>query len=269
MYSKNLVSSLLLGAALVGGSMGAAQAITVTISGSTPPFPGYGTATKQNNVINSPLAGNSVTDPGGNGATMLGSDASGPSMVTVSGFGVSGYNVDWYFIGAESGFVNTLIAPGINFSEADQNNQCVPCGGSLQSGPQLLGTSLGLGSSLIPFTLKDDHGASLANGPTNPIPGTNNVPSLVFSYVVPTGPSTWALSSGPTSGLNVWFLFGFNDKGGPDDNHDDFIGIARVYAANSNEPPVPIPGALVLFGSGLIGMAVLGRRRARRSGASA
>ena len=45
-------------------------------------------------------------------------------------------------------------------------------------------------------------------------------------------------------------IFGFNDLGG-DDNHDDFILAARQ---------VPIPGALWLLGSGLIGLVGLRRK---------
>ena len=176
------------------------------------------------------------------------------------------YNVDWYFAGAESFNTATLTAPGIvPFSEANQNSNCAPCGIGPTTGPMYLGTSTFQTSSTIAFTLTDSAGPSVTNGANN-APGTAGTPSLIFSYLLRTGPATWSL----TNLVTQWFLFGFND-GGTDDNHDDFIGIAGVYAPGQQGrlDPVPLPGALVLFGSALVGMTFLGRRRAKKAAKAA
>ncbi len=66
------VATAAIASALLASSIGMAQALTVTFGGggvNSPPFPGYGTTIEKNNVVNSPLSGNSVTDtsnsPGG------------------------------------------------------------------------------------------------------------------------------------------------------------------------------------------------------------
>ena len=250
---------------------GGANANTVNITGATPPFAGYGTSVGNNNVVNNPASG--VTDTL-SGTTYYGSSIAGPAYVSTDLALLGSYNIDWWFIGAESGYVNTLIAPGINpagalpnsptagqFNEANQNSNCCSAGGNI--GPVFLGTSVAQTSTILDFTLIDDHGANLTNGASNPTPGTAGLESLIFSYVTKDDFSlTWTLTTDTTG---EWFLFGFNDIGGPDDNHDDFVGVARVYLAGGGiaPPPVPLPAALPLFASALIGAGLVGRRRRR------
>lgn len=262
MHLKQLLASSVVSSSLLSLALCGAQAATVNISGATPAFfPGFGTAIPQNNVISSGTSGVTGVD----GSTFKGSATNNPAVVTTD---LPTYNVDWYFVGAESGFMNTLTAPGINpagslpnsptpgkFNENNQNNNV---GGPAIPGVLFLGTSLAQTSTVLSFTLSDDHGATVTNGNSNPKPGTNGLPSIVFSYLLQTGPAAWTL----TNTITQWFLFAFNDKGGPDDNHDDFIGLARVYAPNQGPGlETPLPGALVLFGSALFGMTILGRRR--------
>ncbi len=186
----------------------------------------------------------------------------------------------------------TLNVPSLSpYTEHNQNNQCsvASCGalasgnvvGVGQIGPQFLGTTINLATeTTLNFSLTAMAGAAvqgtLANGNSNPAPGGhpspgNTAASLVFSYASLTSGNsplkTWTLS--PTqvldSGGGIWFLFAFNDTGGPDDNHDDFVGMARVYADDpqGGPGPVPISGALPLFATGLGMFGFIAHRRKR------
>lgn len=260
-------AGVLLGSSLLVGGV---QANTINISGATPPFPGYGTAIGQNNVVNSGLSG--VTDSH-SGTTFLGSATGNPAVVTTS---LPLYNVDWYFVGSESGYTNTLTAPGINasanlpnspvagqFNEGNQNSNC--CSSPSSPGPIFLGTSTGQTNSVLQFSLADGHVPSIANGSSNPNAGSNA--SIIFSYVTNPSALTWALSSDATSS---WFLFGFNDSGA-DADFDDFVGVARVYCGTPQgaacDPPLatPLPAALPLFAGGLGVIGLLARRRKRKA----
>jgi hypothetical protein len=203
-----------------------------------------------------------------------------------------------------------MTAPGLtSFTEHNQNNQCYSCGGLHGSliGPQYLGTSTYSSSdTVLDFSLNAKYGATdkgtLANGPSNPAPGQppvngNMNASLVFSYaklkvlngviqdptatneVITDGTSNTAsskkwklISSSEYDSLGgIWFLFAFNDTGGPDDNHDDFVGMVRLYDyllpphINTN---VPIPGAFLLMGTVLAGASGIGALRRGRGGSA-
>lgn len=252
-----------------------AHAATVNISGATPPFPGYNTASTGHNVIDGGLSG--VTSGILGSSSFKGSVTGTPAVVTT---GLLSYNVDWYFVGAESGFVNTLAAPGINpgglllnsptagqFNESNQNNNCPGCGHGTNSGPVFLGTSIGQTSSVLNFSFQDGHGANIANGSGNPNAGGSGVASIIFSYVTPGVGLSWVLSNDATS---AWFLFAFNDGGGPDADFDDLVGVARVYcatpngAACANIPQTPLPAALPLFAGGLGALGWFASRRKRK-----
>ena len=137
--------------------------------------------------------------------------------------------------------MNTLTAPGINagglllnsptagqFNESNQNNNCPGCGHGPNTGPVFLGTSTGQTSSVLSFSFQDGHSANIANGNGNPNAGGSGVASIIFSFVTNPSASTWVLSNDATS---AWFLFAFNDGGGPDADFDDLVGVARVYCA--------------------------------------
>ncbi len=67
----------------------------------------------------------------------------------------------------------------------------------------------------------------------------------------------WTVSSGLTLKAGTLIL-GLNDDGSTDGDFDDFILAAKVKAA-----PTPIPGAVWLLGSGLLG--VMGFKRAHKN----
>jgi hypothetical protein len=224
-------------------------------------------------------------------------------MATVGGAPAHGYRTDWYYIGAESGFDVTLHVPGLaSFTEHNENNQCTGCGSlhGSQIGAQYLGTTSNLATeTVLNFSLSAMQGSTpkgtLANGPLNPAPGQHptagkTMASLVFSYVKLRGTNpdptanneeltdgtvntesskTWKLvDSLFTDALGgLWFLFAFNDKGGPDDNHDDFVGIARVYTVDppGGGHPVPIPAGFLLMGTVLAGASGLAKWRRRKA----
>jgi hypothetical protein len=262
-------------AATGAGLCAGAQAAVVNISGGTSPFPGYGTTSGTHNVVNSGLSG--VTDGTNGSASYKGSVTGNAAVVTTD---LPLYNVDWYFVGSESGFVNKLIAPGINpagllvnsptagqFNENNQNNNCPGCLHGTNISPLFLGTSTAQTSSVLSFSFDDNHGNVIANGNANPNPGTA-VASIVFSHVTQLTASTWQLSNDATS---AWFLFAWND-GGNDADFDDLVGVARVYCATPNgaacgntPPPVPLPAALPLFAGGLGVLGWFASRRKRKA----
>ena len=68
---------------------------------------------------------------------------------------------------------------------------------------------------------------------------------------------SWAVSSGLTLKAGTLIL-GLNDDGSTDGDFDDFI-----LAAKAKTAPTPIPGAVWLLGSGLLG--VMGFKRGRKN----
>ena len=228
-----------------------ADAVGVSISGViVGNAAGYGTAISNNNVINDPNSGtpNSGLSDTTGGATTIGTDGTNTNHAVVSTT-YALYTVTWYLAGAESGFVNTFTAPGVTFNEADQNNNLSL---SNQPGPILEGTSTNQTASTLIFTLSDNNGDSVTNGTGNPAQG-NGVASMVFSFLSdPSNLGVWSLQAAASD----WFMIGFNDNGGGDDNHDDIMVVGHVT-------PVPLPAALPLFGAGLGFLGLLARRRRR------
>jgi hypothetical protein len=162
--------------------------------------------------------------------------------------------VSWSYLGNEANDVNTFSAPGIApYVGNNANNDCgtcalpLPAPSSPQIGIQFMGTSVSTNTT-VPFTLTDTTtGASVSNGTGNSSPGTQ-INNLVFSYATFSG-GVYSLTSTPT----IYVVFGYNDNGGADDNHDDFMGVATLLTTGSGDPTTPLPAALPLFGSVLGG----------------
>ncbi len=67
-------------------------------------------------------------------------------------------------------------------------------------------------------------------------------------------------------------VFGFNDNGFGDDNHDDFVGVMALVPALNCQceiTPTPLPATLPLFATGLGASGLLGWRRKKKAIATA
>jgi len=271
------------GSALFYLTFSTASALPIEIvGGGTPPFPQYGNSSGNNNVLG-PASANptsKVTDPfapASPGSSFIGTNDASMARVETT---LTNYKADWWFVGAESGYNNTLtVTNPLNgwsgsHTEFNQNSNCCSPGAQngAGQGPLFLGTSQGNAAGAISFNVKDNQGGiGVTNGVNNSKPSTSTRPSLVFSYIIPTSftlsgdPLAWELSKLVTQ----WVLFAYNDTGGPDDDHDDYIGIMRAYGPDPGNPTVPVPGAFALMGTILAGAGGVTAWRRRRAKAVA
>lgn len=240
-------AKLALCAAVVAAVGHSAQAGTVNISGSaltSAPTPLYGSGIGSNNVINSPSApatGSGLTDPTGPNLNIATTPWLQTGAVSTS---LSDYSVQWFYAGSESGFTISFHSGALNYTEQDKNNSFAGAGSIV--GPQLIGTTTGT-SSVLDFNLTFNS-TTVTNGGLNPAPG-QGVANLIYAYLtnVTLGPGGNFLTGTLSKDATDWFVFALNDNGGPDDNHDDFVGIGHVTATT------PIPATLPLLGSVLGG----------------
>jgi hypothetical protein len=173
------------------------------------------------------------------------------------------YSVNWTYVGSESGDIIQFSAPGgaTTTNDDDRNNNCATC----SAGPGRNVSTVPMGSTAynngdIPvFTVTDTNqiAGSVTNGSLNPAPA-NFFASLIFSYANLDG-GNFVLTDRPTQ----FVVFGFNDNGFGDDNHDDFVGVMSLVPGQL-ENSTPIPGALPLFGS-VLGGGLLFRRLRKRN----
>lgn len=241
-YRLGPICSLLVGGILCAGAFASsAQAATINIVG-TPGSVQLGTTSGKNNVENN--TGPNL--PASYGGFEGPSDGSGWYFNASLFATIPNYTVTWYFLGAESGYQNTLSsgAPLFSLTELNQNNNCTDCGS--------IGNSAGIYDSLTPFAVTT---SSLSLIPitltTNQDPAfvanngdANGLATLIFAYVMPKteGKPGWKLSPTQTD----WFAFGWNDdKGAIDKDYDDFMVVGYV---------APVPGPLA--GAGLPGLAL-------------
>ena len=245
-------------AALCTAALSATASAAPLFSISGDPFNAfaYSTASQDNNVVNVPAS--TITD-GPAPTTWIASSRTANAAVSVVGLGVGQtYTVQYTYLGSESGDVIRFSAPGVaNFLENNANNNCATCGVSPQTGVVNMGTGT---VNTIAFNLFDTRagsGANITNGGTNPQPGGGQA-NLIFTYANFVGGKYI-----PTLTQTAFVLFGFNDDGAQDDNHDDFMGALTLIPGGPSNP-VPIPGALPLFGS-VLGGGLLFRRLRKRA----
>jgi hypothetical protein len=272
--AKKLALVALCTTALTAASQPSHADVLFNISGISQNAFSYGPLPGADNVINftgQPAAnntGSTVLDPNSAPSTWKGSGDPGTgfvnSAVTVTGL-ASGqnYSINWTYVGSESGDIIQFSAPGgaITTADDDRNNNCATC----SAGPGRNVSTVPMGSTAynngdIPvFTVTDTNqiAGSVTNGSLNPAPA-NFFASLIFSYANLDG-GNFVLTDRPTQ----FVVFGFNDNGFGDDNHDDFVGIMSLVPGQL-ENSTPIPGALPLFGS-VLGGGLLFRRLRKRN----
>jgi hypothetical protein len=158
---------------------------------------------------------------------------------------VANVRLEFFFWGSESGFRNTLHAGSFSHTEIDNVR---PGGGAVPfpgfASPLFSYVQAAAAPVDLSFT-SSGFGGELLPGSADPLK------SIAFAYLTEAG----QISADPT---NI-ALITLDDSGaGPDDNHDDYVGYVRASA-------VPIPGAVWLFGSGLLALVSVGRRRGRQS----
>ena len=261
--------------ALTAASQPSHADVLFNISGVSQNSFSYGLAEGSDNVINftgQPAAnntGSTVLDPNSAPSTWIGSGDPGTGFVNSAGHGnrLSAppriILSTWTYVGSESGDIIQFSAPGgaITTNDDDRNNNCATC----SAGPGRNVSTVPMGSTAynngdIPvFTVNDTNqiAGSVTNGSLNPAPA-NFFASLIFSYANLDG-GNFVLTDHPTQ----FVVFGFNDNGFGDDNHDDFVGVMSLVPGQL-ENSTPIPGALPLFGS-VLGGGLLFRRLRKRN----
>jgi hypothetical protein len=162
----------------------------------------------------------------------------------------------FFYVGSESGYTNTL-----NVTGGGTHSENGPAPGSWGN-PALFSIKLSAGQA-VPMFFTSDGGSGwpLAPGGGNSIGGNplNFDKSIGFAILSCTTGATACFSSDQTLKQGSMIAFMLDDGGASaNDNHDDYVG---YMTATLDAPPVPLPAAVWLMGSALLGLVGIGRRR--------
>jgi hypothetical protein len=171
--------------------------------------------------------------------------------------------VDFYFIGNEAGYTNTLVMGGTSHSTAGLPDTFSSIGGGTLVGS--VGVTAG---NLVDFGFCTSGGDNIWYLPQGRCAMNNLVSALgQYFYGGVTGYRSigfHALNAGGNwantaqGAYSSWGLFWDDSGAANDDNHDDYIAVARFRAVQ-----VPEPAALLLLGLGVLGVALTQRIRSR------
>ena len=168
--------------------------------------------------------GTAITFAGYNGqpASVTGTYTSGHLGTLIA---LAGGTFSATYLGQESGYLNQfkfLEVGGLKLTELDALGKTI---------------SMQVDAGVLGFKFKDNHGGEVINGG------------------VSSGYSSFAILAGQSNAYgNFDYILGFNDSFGGDADYDDFVVGVRLS-------PVPLPAAVWLFGSALVGFMFVSNRR--------